>query len=416
MKYVILTNMTLSDDLSWRGLLKDKTFSETTWLDEPKAFYMGIDASADSLTVGNLAFVMLGRRLASAGWKTVLLMGGGTSLVGDPGGKTEERQLMSREDVQKNIAGVRAQVEKLFSGEQFEMVDNYDWLAELKYVDFLREVGKHFSMTELMQREFVRERMNEGASGISYAEFSYSLVQGYDFWHLFKNMGVMMQIGGSDQWGNMLSGVALIRKKESQEAHALSMPLIINKATGVKFGKSEEGAVWLDENRTSVYKFYQFWLNLDDEGVEDYIKIYTMLSKEEIERVIAEFQQNPGGRLAQKTLAYEATKLVHGQERADNVKKASEVLFGEGKFLDLNEVEVTMLKAELPHTVAAEDIFQVLVDTGLASSKSEARNFVTSGAIMLNDQKLSDDQPVQYRQGANLLKRGKNNFAIVEAG
>jgi tyrosyl-tRNA synthetase len=256
--------MKLSEELKWRNQVKDTTFSDLEWLDEPKTFYLGVDASADSLTVGHLAILMLVRRLAMAGWKPVMVMGGGTSLVGDPGGKAEERQLKSRDEIQKNIEGVRKQVKVMLKGEEFTMVDNYDWLSTLNYLEFLREVGKHFSMTELMQRDFVTERMGENGPGISYAEFSYSLVQGYDYWHLFKNHGVVLQIGGSDQWGNILSGVALIRKKEGKEVHALSMPLVINKATGVKFGKSEAGAVWLDPARTSIYQFYQFWINVDD--------------------------------------------------------------------------------------------------------------------------------------------------------
>src|SRR3990167_6438716 len=206
--------MKLSEDLAWRGLIKDKTFSEIAWLDEPKTFYHGVDASADSLTIGNLAALLLTRRLLESGWKTILLVGGATSLIGDPGGKTEERQLQSREEILKNVEALKKQVSNLFAGQDFTLVDNYDWMADVKYLDFLREVGKSFSMTELMQREFVRERMGEHGSGISYAEFSYSLIQGYDYWQLYKKHNAVLQIGGSDQWGNMLSGVALIRKKE----------------------------------------------------------------------------------------------------------------------------------------------------------------------------------------------------------
>jgi tyrosyl-tRNA synthetase len=404
--------MTLSEDLLWRNLIKDKTFADNSWLDKPQAFYMGIDASADSLTVGNLAFLILGRRLAEAGWKPVLLMGGGTSLVGDPGGKTEERQLKSREEIQANIAGIQAQVTQLFAGKQYELVDNYDWLSGLKYLDFLREVGKYFSMTELMQREFVTERMGEGGSGISYAEFSYSLVQGYDFWHLYENHQVVMQIGGSDQWGNMLSGVALIRKRSGQETHALSMPLIVNKLTGQKFGKSEEGAVWLDPNKTSVYKFYQFWLNVDDESAIDYLKIFTMLDKDTIEAILREFNENRGSRSAQKALAYEVTKLVHGEERADSVKRVSTVLFGEGDFLSLEPADVELLGKEIPRVEAAESLVHTIVKTGLAGSNSEATRFLDSGAISINGKKVESPEN-GFTNGNNLLKRGKNSFALV---
>lgn len=408
-----MSDMSLSEELQWRGLIKDKTFADSSWLNKPKVFYLGIDASADSLTVGNLAILVLARRLADAGWKAFFVMGGGTSLVGDPGGKNEERALMSRKTVEKNIEGVRAQVTKLFKSSDYNLVDNYEWLSKLKYVDFLREVGKHFSMTELMQRDFVVERMGKGGSGISYAEFSYSLVQGYDFWHLFNKYNVVMQIGGSDQWGNLLSGVSLIRKKEAKEAHALSMPLIINKATGAKFGKSEDGAVWLDAKKTSVYKFYQFWLNVDDESVKEYLKYFTLLSITETEALFQKFDKDRASRLAQKTLAYEVTQLVHGNERAETVQKACDVLFGQGNFLDLGDKEMEVLSAELPTVATANDFYDTVVLAGLAGSKSEARNFHVSGAISINGEKLAPGQEITFLKGSNLLKRGKNSFAIV---
>lgn len=408
-----MAHMTLSEELLWRGLIKDKTFVDPKWLDQPKAFYLGIDASADSLQAGNLAILMLARRLSIAGWKAVLLMGGGTSLVGDPGGKSEERQLKSREEIQKNIEGIRPQVTKLFEGQQYEMLDNYDWLSELKYVDFLREVGKHFSMTELMQRDFVTERMGEGAAGISYAEFSYSLVQGYDFWYLHQNHDVVMQIGGSDQWGNLLSGVSLIRKRSNQETHAMSMPLIINKSTGLKFGKSEGGAVWLDPTKTSIYSFYQFWLNVDDESVEDYLKVFTLLDKTEIDAVMEQFNENRGSRHAQKTLAYEVTKQVHGQERAESVKRVSEVLFGEREFLSLEASDIDLLALEIP-VVSVNGVVAALTESGLASSNSEAMRFIKSGAVSINGQKINSPDIV-FESSNNLLKRGKNSFALVKS-
>lgn len=402
--------MTLSEDLLWRGLIKDKTFPNEAWLDKPGAFYLGIDASAISLTVGNLAILMLVRRLASSGWKAYLVMGGGTSLIGDPGGKNEERTLMSRETVVNNITAIQNQVTNLLADEKYTLVDNYDWLSTLKYVDFLREVGKHFSMTELMQRDFVVERMGKGGTGISYAEFSYSLVQGYDFWHLFSKHGVNLQVGGSDQWGNLLSGVSLIRKKEGKEAHAMSMPLVINKVTGQKFGKSEDGAVWLDEKLTSVYKFYQFWLNADDDGVEEYLRIYTFLSKEEIEKIMAEFKSRPGERLAQKSLAYEVTKIVHGASRADSVKHATEVLFGQA---NLDEAALDVLHHELPVVKSREGLLATIVRAGLASSNTEATRFISEGAISINGEKATVDSV--FKKGRNLIKRGKNTFAIVDA-
>ena len=294
--------MTLSEDLQWRGLIKDKTFDDPKWLDTPRTFYLGADCSADSLTIGNLAIFMTARRLNEAGWKTVLLVGGATSLIGDPGGKDAERDLKPREEIERNVAGIKAQVSRLFDGREFELVDNYDWFKDIGYLEFLRDVGKHFSMTELVQREFIASRMGEGGGGISYAEFSYNLIQGYDYWHLYKTRGVELQIGGSDQWGNILSGAPLIRKKEAKEVHAFSMPLVINKTTGKKFGKSEEGAVWLDANRTSPTQMYQFWVNAGDDGVEDYLKTYTMLPKEEIEAIMTQHRERPSERIAQSRL------------------------------------------------------------------------------------------------------------------
>jgi tyrosyl-tRNA synthetase len=411
--------MNLSEDLMWRGLIKDKTFKNLSWLDEPKTFYMGMDPSADSLTVGNLAFIILGRRLADAGWNPVLLMGGGTSLVGDPGGKKEERKLKSREEIEKNTEGIKTQVTQLFAGAQYALVDNYDWLAPLKYVDFLREVGKHFSMTELMQRDFVTDRMGEGAAGISYAEFSYSLVQGYDFWHLYKNHEVVMQVGGSDQWGNMLSGVALIRKKENQEVHAMSMPLIVNKETGVKFGKSEDGAVWLDSKKTSPFKFYQFWINIADSDAEEYLKVFTLLAKEEIENIISEFSHNPSARSAQKRLAYEVTKLVHGEDQARKQQRTTEALFG-SELENLDESEIATIREEFPNLTipAGMPIIEVLISTDLAKSNSEARRLKESGAIYVNNEKFSKDhlESGDFKNKRLLLRRGKafKDSALIE--
>jgi tyrosyl-tRNA synthetase len=407
-------SMTLSEELLWRGQIKDKTFDTPAWLDSPKTFYLGVDCSSDSMTIGNLAVFMTARRLLEAGWKTILLVGGATSLIGDPGGKESERDLKTREEIQKNVAGIKAQVQRLFADKDFMLVDNYDWFKDIGYLEFLRDIGKHYSMTELLQRDFIATRIGEGGSGISYAEFSYSLIQGYDYWHLNKEHGVELQLGGSDQWGNMLSGVPLIRKKENKEVHALSTPLVINKTTGVKFGKSEDGAVWLDEKLTSVYKFYQFWLNADDEGVEEYLKVYTLLSKAELEKVMVEFENDKANRLAQKTLAYEVTKIVHGQDKADAVVNASGVLFGQENFLSVGDKEVDVLRGELPGVPASDDLYQMLVDTGLAVSKSEARNFHAAGAISINGEKTLPDQEIVLKPGANLLKKGKNSFALIE--
>lgn len=411
--------MTLSEELQWRGQIKDHTFKDVAWLNEPKTFYMGTDCSSNSLTIGNLAFYMLGRSLAKAGWKTVLLVGGATSLVGDPGGKNEERELKSREEIEQNVKGLKKQVSRLFEGMSFTLVDNYDWFKDIGYLEFLRDIGKHYSMSDLMQRDFVTERMGEGGSGISYAEFSYSLIQGYDYWHLYKEHQVVLQIGGSDQWGNMLSGVPLIRKKEGAEVHALSMPLVINKTTGQKFGKSEAGAIWLDPAKTSIYQFYQFWLNVDDEGVVDYLKIYTELDKPAIDIILAEFEQNKAARLAQKTLAYEVTKIVHGKDQADRNIKIVEALLS-NDVASLDSSDLTILREEMPHAKAPanSDITKLLVQTGLAASNTEARRLLASGAVYINGNTTTAEtlQPKDFQNGRLLLRRGKayKDSALIE--
>lgn len=401
----------LSSDLAWRGLIKDKTFKDASWLDEPRTFYLGVDASADSLTIGNLAILLLARRLADSGWKAVLLMGGGTSLVGDPGGKTQERQLKTRQEIEENIAGVRRQVTQLFSGEKFTMVDNHDWLARLTYLDFLRDVGKHFSMTELMQREFVTERMGAKGAGISYAEFSYSLMQGYDYWHLFKNHGVTLQIGGSDQWGNILSGVALIRKKEAKEVHALSIPLVVNKSSGVKFGKSEGGAIWLDPAKTTTTQFYQFWINTDDVDVEDYLKIFTLSTKEKIEQVMAEHAKNPAKRVAQTELAKAVTGLVHGETQSVSATGVTKYLTSQASISEVNDDELAQLRQQIPAVkmTAHGSVIEALVESSLASSNSDARRLLSSGAVYINGRGVDREnfEKEDFQNGRLLLRRGK---------
>ncbi|HSX36149.1 MAG TPA: tyrosine--tRNA ligase [Patescibacteria group bacterium] len=415
-----MSDMTLSDELLWRGMVKDHTFQDVTWLNTPRTFYLGSDASADSLTIGNLAVYMLARQLAVHGWKAVMLMGGATSLVGDPGGKDEERQLKSKEEIEHNVAGVAEQVRHIFAGNEFEMVNNYDWFKDIGYLDFLRDVGKHYSMTELIQRDFIASRMGEGGGGISYAEFSYNLIQGYDYWWLFKNKGVELQIGGSDQWGNMLSGVPLIRKKEGKEVHALCMDLVINKATGRKFGKSEGGAVWLDSAKTSPTQFYQFWINCADEGIEDYLKIYTTIGKEEIESLVAQHHENPGQRTAQVRLAQEVTRLVHGEEELHVAEAVTEVLVGKRAVGDLDDQALNAMRREIAATHAGPgaEVAEVLAQTGLATSKTEARRLLQDNAISINGQKTQKEhlEEQDFQNGRVLIRKGKafKDSALVE--
>lgn len=399
-----MSDMTFAEDLNWRGLVKDRTFTDLKWLNDPKTYYLGVDCSANSLTVGNLAVFLLAKRLISAGWKSVLLVGGATSMIGDPGGKDEERQLMSRDQISVNVAAIEAQVTQLFSGQEFLLVDNYDWFKDMKYLEFLRDVGKNYSMTELIQRDFISERMGEHGSGISYAEFSYTLIQGYDYWHLFKEHGVVLQIGGSDQWGNMLSGVPLIRKKAGQEVHAMSMPLIINKATGKKFGKSESGTIWLDSKKTSVLDFYQFWINVEDLDVPEYLKVFTELGRGEIGRVIEQHQNNPSARYAQTVLADEVTKLVHGEAAAEQAKQATAVLVSgdvgaEGSYSGLPSRKVS----------APVDLVDLLIQTGLAVSKTEARRLIEGGGIYIDGQTAKKDslEIDDFKDGRIIIRRGK---------
>jgi tyrosyl-tRNA synthetase len=416
-----MSEMTLSEELQWRGLIKDRTFEDISWVNTPRTFYLGSDASADSLTIGNLAIYMLARQLMRHGWKAVLLVGGATSLIGDPGGKDNERELKSVDETGRNVAGVRAQVERLFAGQDFELINNYQWFKDIGYLEFLRDVGKHFSMTELIQRDFIASRMGADGGGISYAEFSYSLIQGYDFWWLFKNKDVELQIGGSDQWGNMLSGVPLIRKKEGKEVQALSMPLVIDKATGKKFGKSEEGAVWLDPAKTSPTQFYQFWINVDDDRLADFLGIYTLFSKDEVAELLARHDQSPKERVAQRTLAREVTKLVHGEEQTRIAEELTKVLVGEIVVAELDEQTLGTMRKEVASTrvPANASLLDVLVETGLASSKGEARKLLAGQAIYINNEMATKEQlePGDFHNGRLLLRKGKvlKNSALVES-
>lgn len=408
-----MTKSPLSEELAWRGFVNQTTFASPKELDrEPMTFYLGVDPSAPSMTVGNLAVVMMVRHFIAHGHKAVLLVGGATGLIGDPDGKSEERDMKSVEEISENTIAIAKQYKNILGGDHFTLVNNYDWFKSIGYLQFLRDVGKHVPMRQMLGRDFVQKRLSEEGAGISYAEFSYVLIQAYDFLHLHQKYNVSLQICGSDQWGNSIAGVDLIRRKTGDETHVWSAPLVINKTTGVKFGKSEDGAVWLDPMLTSPYKFYQFWLNADDASVEDYLKIYTLLPKDEIVQIIKDFQANPGGRLAQKTLAYEVTKLVHGKERADSVQRITSVLFGGANFLDLSKTELEMLKEELVVVAAGKDIYQTLVMAHLAGSTSEARNFLGSGAVSINGQKATPETAL-LQNGDNLIKRGKNSFAIV---
>ncbi len=395
--------MKLSEELKWRGFVNQTTFKDISILDKQKlTFYWGVDPSADSMQIGNFAAAMMVRHFINHGHKAILLVGGATGMVGDPDGKDEERQLKAIDEIAKNKASIKAEYRRIFADLPFQLVDNYDWFKRINYLDFLRDIGKHFSMTQLLQRDFVQSRIGKGGKGISYAEFSYSLIQGYDFLHLYRTQGVTLQICGADQWGNSLSGVELIRKLERTEADIWACPLVINTATGKKFGKTEAGAIWLSPKKTSVFDFYQFWLNIDDTGAESYLKIYTLLTKTEIGKVMDEFKKNPAGRHAQKTLAYEATKLAHGQAEADKAIEATKKIFSGGD---------SDLTPTIKLSTGKHDILNVLVKAGLATSKSAATRLLNQGGIKINRQKIAE--PTVNLKTGDLIQVGKRKFVKV---
>ena len=401
--------MKLSEELQWRGFWNQTTFTDDKLIDsENFTLYLGTDPSADSLHVGHLAVYMMVRHFLERGHKVFLLVGGGTGMIGDMR-DTEERNLLPYEEIEHNKQALKSQVSRIFAGRDFTLIDNADWLAELELLPFLRDIGKNFNMADLVSREFFKARINNG-KGLSFAEFTYTLLQGYDFWHLFNQYGVNLQIGGSDQWGNLLSGVDLIRKKENTEVYAMTAPLLINKSTGRKFGKSEGGAVWLDENKTSVYKFYQFWLNVDDESAIEYMKIFTMLDRDTIEAIAENHAVNPGARSAQKVLAREVTDIVHGSARRESVERVTEVLFGGGDFKKLSDDDLDALAAEIPCVDAGIDVIEALVESGAVGSNGEAKRLLKSGAISLNGEKLAENKVVN---DTSLLKKGKNTFVLI---
>ena len=401
--------MQLSEELKWRGFWNQATFTDNERIDSGNfTLYLGTDPSADSLHVGHLAVYMMVRHFLERGHKVFLLVGGGTGMIGDMR-DTEERSLLSYAEIEHNKRALKAQVSQIFAGRDFTLVDNADWLGNLELLPFLRDIGKNFNMAELTTREFFKARIANG-KGLSFAEFTYTLLQGYDFWHLFKHHGVNLQIGGSDQWGNLLSGVELIRKKENAEVYAMTAPLLINKSTGRKFGKSEGGAVWLDENKTSVYKFYQFWLNVDDESAIEYMKIFTMLDRDTIEAIAENHAVNPGARSAQKVLAREVTDIVHGVNRRESVERVTEVLFGGGDFRQLSDDDLDALAQEIPRVDVGVGVIEALVVSGAVSSNGEARRLLKSGAISLNGERLANDQAINSQ---SLLKKGKNTFILV---
>lgn len=402
--------MKLSEELKWRGFVNQTTIIDLKQLDGEKngCFYHGYDASSNSLTVGNLAAVMLDKCFKRHGWKTIILAGGATSLIGDPGGKESERVLQPRKEIENNVAAVKSQLENLV-GDDVIFVNNLDWYKDMTVLEYLRDVGKHFSMTPLIQRDYISKRIGNGGVGISYAEFSYTLLQGYDFLKLHKKYGATLQLAGSDQWGNSLSGVDLVRKVTGDEVHVLTMSLIINKTTGIKFGKSEGGAVWLDADRTSPSDFYQFWFNTGDESVEDYLKIFTELDKLEIDKIMAEFRRDKSKRAAQKVLAQEVAKLVHGEQALNTALSEAKSLTGDSSKETKNSPGARVNPGS--------SIVDVLVEVGLANSKTEARQLLASGGVYVNGEQTTKQyfEDDDFKNGLLKLRRGKTlkNTALL---
>lgn len=407
--------MTLFEDLKWRGLIKDVAGEENELkkvLDgKPFSFYWGTDPTADSLHLGHYSSLCMAKRLAQAGHHPVLLCGGATGRIGDPR-PTAEREIISEEKVNNNINGIRNQIKRLVP--TAELVDNYDWMKDYTFLNFLRDIGKYINVNYMLDKDIIRRRLE---TGITFAEFSYMLLQGYDFLHLYQEKNCIMQVAGSDQWGNITTGVDLIRKVLDKTAYAFTMPLILD-PTGKKFGKSEGNALWLEKSLTSPYAIYQYLINSDDSKVLEYLKVFTFLSREQIEDIYAQQQAAPETRIAQKTLAWEVVKDLHGKEEADNAVLVSEKLFkGDFKGLSVNDI-MTGLKG-VPNFEYKEELplVDVLVNNGMASSKREAREFIKNNAISINGEVVNDDQKVITKDMALegkilIFRRGKKKYFI----
>lgn len=413
--------MNLAEELAARGLIEHASAPAESVLKEKRTIYLGVDPSADSMQAGNLVVVLLMKRLADAGHKIVLLVGGGTGMIGDPR-ESGERTLADTKTVERNKKALKAQMQRII-GAKITLVDNADWLLKIKLVDFLRDVGKHFTVNELVKRDVIKRRLETPDESISYTEFAYSLLQGYDYFILNQKYGCTVQIGGTDQWTNLLSGVELIRRRAGKEAFALTCPLVTD-ANGKKFGKSEGNAIWLDAKKTSPFTFYQFWLNQPDEMVGKYLKMYTFIPLPEIETMLTAHQKNPGAREAQETLARTVTELVHGPGAAAAVSAASSALFGGEALSTLPQEARTVLLAEAPTLpVLPKDITEgisivdVLATSSLASSKGDARRLVEGKGVSLNgvqvtalDQNLTKED---FTGGLAILKKGKRDIAVL---
>jgi tyrosyl-tRNA synthetase len=413
--------MNLAQELEARGLIEHSSAELEKIFSTKRTVYLGVDPTADSMQAGNLVVVLLMKRMAAAGHKIILLAGGGTGMIGDPREKGE-RQLQDLKVIDKNKKGVRAQMQQII-GTKITLVDNADWLLKVKLLEFLRDIGKHFTINEMIKRDIIKRRLDTPDESISYTEFAYALLQGYDYMILNEKYECDLQIGGSDQWVNILSGVELIRKKKGKEVFAITVPLVTD-ANGKKFGKSEGNAVWLDAKKTSPFAFYQFWLNQPDEKVQQYLMFYTFLSVPEVHAIVELHSGNPGKREAQKMLAMHVTELVHGKEAAKGAEKVSEVLFGGKELGELSESEKVILTAEAPtYAVSVRAmaegyaVMDALVASSLATSKSEARRLIEGKGVYLNGKQVESVDAAltaqDFNRGLSLLRRGKQIIVLT---
>jgi len=423
------------EELRWRGMIQDiMPETEQHLMEGLRAAYVGIDPTADSLHIGHLVGVMMLRHFQNCGHKPYALVGGATGMIGDPSGKSAERNLLTEEVLAHNIKGIQKQLAKFLDFESeapncAELVNNYDWMKEFSFLSFIRDIGKHITVNYMMAKDSVKKRFdpNENTDGMSFTEFSYQLLQGYDFLHLYRQKGLTLQMGGSDQWGNITTGTELIRRIAGGKAYALTCPLI-TKADGTKFGKSEGGNVWLDAEKTSPYKFYQYWINVSDEDAQRYIKIFTMLSREEIEQLISEHQAAPHLRVLQNKLAEELTVLVHGREELQKAQKASQILFGNSTSDDLRQLDAkTFLEvfdgvpqAEVTRTEIAAGLDMIAAlsaKTSFIASNSEARRALKEKSIAVNKEKVEENYIIGEKDIIDdkfvLLQRGKKNYFVI---
>jgi tyrosyl-tRNA synthetase len=427
--------MNFVDELSWRGMVHDMTPGTRELIDrEMVTAYIGFDPSANSLHIGNLVQIMMLKHFQAAGHKPIALVGGATGMIGDPSGKSEERNLLDEKTLRENQERIHGQLSRVLdlqteAPNKAEMVNNYDWMKEFSFLDFIRHIGKHITVNYMLSKDSVKKRVGEDTiSGMSFTEFSYQLVQGYDFLILYQTMNCKLQMGGSDQWGNIVTGTELIRRKTGGEAYALTSPLI-TRSDGGKFGKTEEGNVWLDPQMTSPYKFYQFWLNTSDEDAERYMKIFTMLNQDEIEELSVKHRQAPHLRTLQKALANEVTIMVHSKDALDDAIAASELLFGKGTTESLKKMDETtfldLFEGVPQYEVSKEmlatglNLLDLLVEkTAVFSSRGELRRLIDGGGVSINKEKVSTpDQAVTADDLINdkylLVQKGKKNFHLI---